>query len=140
MESLNNYIVERIRIDNVKHVKHSEFPVDGTVEEIVDFLKEQGFKEINDPHSGFSDSAKFLNDMKGKCFSVDTRGWEVLGVEFADTSTNKISEDNPFYYIDMSVKARKNGFPFTRFIGGQTTSNIFHLSPREFKTEMELYF
>jgi hypothetical protein len=98
MKNLNNYIVERIiiaeriRIDNVKQVK---FPIDDTIYEILEFLKEQGFKEV--PNSTRNTMSKMLNMERNKCFiAYNNTIW------FADTSKKEVSEDNPIFLIEKS--------------------------------------
>ena len=98
MESLNNYITERIRVDNIKH---PEFPINGNTEEIVDFLKERGFEEIKDlPHLPmYTDYVTvFNNTYKNKCFGVMVDSLSKRNIIcFADTSNGRISRKNPLF-------------------------------------------
>jgi hypothetical protein len=41
MKPLNNYILERL---NPRHLGSAEFPVEGTADEVIEFLKGRGFK------------------------------------------------------------------------------------------------
>ena len=94
METLNNYITERIRVDNIKSVK---FPIDGKIDDMVGFLQSQGFSQIQTDalnlRSGF-------NKAKGKCFMV----YNTHVIWFADTSNNKINNDNNIFTVDDSSK------------------------------------
>lgn len=76
MKNLNNYITERIRIDNIKC---PEFPVDGTLDDIIQFLKENGFVKLTLEGNVFK---SFIN-AKARSFDINLvtdRIW------FADTS------------------------------------------------------
>jgi hypothetical protein len=94
MKPLNNYITERIRVDNIKHL---EFPIDGTIDDMVKFLKAYNFEECDTKNKKYS-SKVFLNDMKAKSYVISfdyTRIW------FADTSKNEISKINPMFFISL---------------------------------------
>lgn len=100
MDTLTNYIVERIRIDNVKQVK---FPIDDTIYEILEFLKEQGFKEV--PNSTRNTMSRMLNMERNKCFiAYNNTIW------FADTSKKEVSEDNPIFLIEKSSNTNTSSF------------------------------
>ena len=129
MESLNNYITERIRVDNIKS---REFPINGTLGEIIDFLKEHGFKEIKDlPNlSRYTDYVVPFNEYRNKCFGVFKKN-----IFFADTSRKKISESNMLYMIkDEQIHAKY------RMIWD--IDDLTYEMPDEdkFKKEMETYF
>lgn len=133
MESLNNYITERIRIDNIK----PEFPVDGTDKEIIDFLKEYGFKEIKDlPNIPFyPDYAILFNKYKDKCFGIEVEGTNNMDIYFANTSKDKISKSNILYIIRTSPKIYE-----CRKVWGDDIEMCTFLDKSEFKKEMETYF
>ena len=90
MDTLTNYITERIRIDNIKH---REFPVDGTVKDMVKFLKMNGFEEFGEEDMGV---VKQFNKEKIRGFMMN-RDKDILW--FADTTKNQISENNPVFLI-----------------------------------------
>ena len=94
METLNNYITERIRIDNIKSAK---FPIDGKIDDMVGFLQSQGFSQI---HTNALNLRSVFNKAKGKCFMV----YNIHVIWFADTSNNKINNDNNIFSVDDSSK------------------------------------
>ena len=90
MKPINNYIVERIKIDNIKH---QEFPIDGKIDDIVDFLQNQGFSRIQ-PNTTINLRSQF-NIAETKCFVVErTTIW------FADTSKNNGGDHSPVFSIE----------------------------------------
>jgi hypothetical protein len=97
METLNNYITERIRVDNIKH---REFPIDGTQEDMIQFLENQGyfgFSWLSETPSGWS---KVFNYYKQKSFfSKPEDRWGYAYLKFADTTNNNIGKENPIYEI-----------------------------------------
>lgn len=92
METLNNYIAERIRVDNVKS---PEFPIDETIDEKIKFLKMMGFEEIMTLPKNTDNYGTIFNNAHTKGFCSD--GEYIIA--FADTSKHKISTSNPYYYI-----------------------------------------
>ena len=135
MESLNNYITERIRVDNIKH---PEFPINGNTEEIVDFLKERGFEEIKDlPHLPmYTDYVTvFNNTYKNKCFGVMVDSLSKRNIIcFADTSRKKISESNMLYMI-------KDGSAYAQYRKIWDIGDAYELLDEdEFEKEMKSYF
>ena len=88
LKNLKDIILEKLSVDNIVIVE--EFPIDGTMEDIVKFLKEQGFKQISS--SGYI--SDLVNLTKTKCFMSD-----LTNIWFADTSEKKVSKDNPIFGI-----------------------------------------
>ena len=91
MNQLSNYITERIRIDNIKILK---FPIDGTYDDAIMFLKKQNFEEIYP--DGYIE--ELANLAETKCFIHDSilNGFIIW---FADTSKEDVSKDNPIFGI-----------------------------------------
>lgn len=99
MESLNNYITERIRVDNIKL---PEFPNTSSIEGMVEFLKEQNFINISDKNLSYWNQVfDILNMIKSKCYIYNQYAHPVNGVKislkFADTSNGRISRKNPLF-------------------------------------------
>ena len=91
-------ILEKLSIDSI--MPDAEFPADGTLEEIIEFLKEQNFKDIS--KRGPKDI--LFNSEKSKCFTYlkeHERIW------FADTSKEKISKKNPIFVIKINKDIKK---------------------------------
>lgn len=93
MKELTNYINEKLKVDDA--IPDIKFPVDGSLEDIVEFLKEQGFKDVD--KRGTKDL--IFNSEKFRCFTYlkGLDGGEILW--FADTSKGRISKDNPIFLI-----------------------------------------
>lgn len=45
MKNLRDIILEKLKVDDISLVK-KEFPIDGTINEIIEFLKDAGFKKV----------------------------------------------------------------------------------------------
>ena len=81
-------VLEKLRVDDISF---EESPIDGTVEEMAKFLEGQNFIDISMRHGSISG---IFNDMKKKCVAKFGNRFA-----FADTSKEKISKDNPIFYI-----------------------------------------
>lgn len=103
MDTLTNYIVERIRIDNIKH---PVFPVDGTIEDIIQFLKDNGFEDLKNIPTPITGS---FNRLKIRGFHVAEFDF-YLRIFFADTSKNQILRDNPVFIYDTNEKDTNHRF------------------------------
>ena len=136
METLNNYITERIRVDNIKR---PEFPINGTLDDVVKFLKEQGFKEIKDlPYfTLYTNYVVPFNKYKDKCFAIEVDGTNTGIIYFADTSKDKISKSNILYIIRLYPATHEM---IVRKIWGDGGNMYVFLDKGEFKKEMESYF
>lgn len=144
MNSLIDYIVERIRVDNIKPEEFPEFPVDGTYDDVVDFLERCGFNKIkDDSHNMFINAKKFNQEHK-RCFSCETSDSHSY-VVFADTSKSNISDKNPLYCINFNPN-KKYHISSYRFITGTSGSvQAFYVDDNpqyriNFKYEMEKIF
>ena len=99
MESLNNYITERIRVDNLK----TKFPNTSSIEEMIEFLKEHDFVDVTDERFFRWDQiVNALNKCKSKCYTykryIHPRvGGVVASLKFADTTNGNISRKNPLF-------------------------------------------
>jgi hypothetical protein len=99
MESLNNYITERIRVDNLKH---QAFPNTSSIEEMVEFLREQNFVDVTNKNLIYWEQVfNILNLSKSKCYIYDQYTHPANGVKislkFADTTNGNISRKNPLF-------------------------------------------
>ena len=81
-------ILEKLSLDDIKMSKR--FPTSGRMDDVIDFLKDVGFNEIEVNYN--MDFIGQLNKEKGKYFAKtgDTIYW-------ADTSKGNISEKNPMF-------------------------------------------
>jgi hypothetical protein len=132
MNCLHDYIIERIRIDNIKLRK---FPFDGCIEDIEDFLKDNGFTQIKSNDDTYTGRGNFLNSKHGKYYIIYTNSLNYKSISFADTSNGPISKTNPMYYAKPAADS------YRKLVGvGVGLSDILELSLNEFKKEMENYF
>ena len=92
MKNLKDSILEKLKVDDIIIEK---FPTGENLEDIIKFLKKEGFKEYKIDNSNLVDS---FNKIKSKIFLLineqsNSRLW------FADTSKEKISEHNPVFFL-----------------------------------------
>ena len=79
-------VLEKLKVDDI--VLDTVFPINGTLNDIIEFLKDNGFKYVR--CGGGID--EWFNGYKSKCFyKTEENLW------FGDTSKEKISEDNPIF-------------------------------------------
>jgi len=94
MKNLKDAILEKLKVDDI--VLEEKFPIDGTLDDMIKFLEGNGFKYVR--CDGAID--KWFNKYKSKCFYKNSeRLW------FADTSKEKISEDNPIFSYRVQHKS-----------------------------------
>ena len=91
-------VLEKLRVDDI--VLNDKFPIDGTLDDMIEFLKDKGFKEVV-KQSG-TPASEALNKEKNKCFIKD-KIKNVYHLWFANTSKQKISKDNPIFFIDETL-------------------------------------
>jgi len=91
-------IYEKLDINKVS--LDDKFPIDGTLEDIAEFLEEEGFQQIE---YGYVKTA--FNELKAKCFMRDT-----TSIRFADTSRREVSKDNPIFYIHLGNRKEYSVF------------------------------
>lgn len=93
MKELTKYITEKLDINKV-NLDDRDFPIDGTLDDMIEFLKSQGFIEIPDT-SIKSKLYSVMNKKKGKVFA-NAKDWFI---RFADTSKHYIDKEHPVYAI-----------------------------------------
>lgn len=119
-------IYEKLSIDSVRVVKG--FPIDGTLDDIADFLRKNDFKEVHEPtHRKLYNYGR----RQGKVFLIE-RDWNKEcrtnrygAIFFADTSEGCIDRGNPLYCVyceDPNV--RFCDFDYHHFVGAPTNSEF----------------
>lgn len=105
MKELTDYIIEKLDISNVN--LNSEFPIDASFNEMIDFLKSYGFEELKSLNTGWYGVILVFNKHnKGKYYMFTTSGADSL--KFADMSQGEISNNTPLYHIRKTPgKARE---------------------------------
>ena len=68
MKNLKDTILEKLRVDDIRF---DEFPVDGTIEEITEFLKSHNFIRINKKMKLWTDVIKVFMNKSGKLFILE---------------------------------------------------------------------
>lgn len=93
MKNLKDTILEKLKVDDITF---NEFPIDGSIEDMIEFLKENGFRFIKNEEK----ISVLFDSANSKCYTTyKNRIW------FADTSKEKISKDNPvFTHVDDNHK------------------------------------
>lgn len=98
MKELSNYIYEKLDINKVS--LDDRFPINGTLDDIIEFLEEQGyfgFSWLSETPGGWS---KAFNYYKRKSFfSKPEDRWGYAYLKFADTTNKNIGKENPMYEI-----------------------------------------
>ena len=108
MNPLSDYIVERIRIDNIKFM---EIPIDKSIDEILIWMKDHHFKNALDEYPNidnllFRTYVKKLQKIKDCIFNFkENNTCKVL--RFVNTTENKISNGNPVFVIFHNLVKNK---------------------------------
>lgn len=90
MKELTTYITEKL---DIKTVKLDEFPIDGTIDEIGEFLNMNKFKKIEKYEPGFAFSQVSSQDTR--CYLISySHSW----IKFGDMS-KPVSKKNPIFCI-----------------------------------------
>lgn len=88
MKNLKDSILEKLKVDDIIF---NEFPINGALDNIVKFLKEQGFEDISDKLN--KSIYDIIDDAKKKVyFIIESQ------IFFADTSKEKTSARNPIFF------------------------------------------
>ena len=93
MKSLKS-VLEKLKIDDM--VPDNDFPINGLIKDICEYLRHQGFIEI--PNNGKLKLFLAMNDKKDKVFAWNA-GLTGEFVRFADTSSHDIDKEHPSYVI-----------------------------------------
>lgn len=112
MRELSNYITEKLDINNV-NLNSNGFPFKGTLNEMVEFLKQYGFEDLSDRIKREDLRCFYVEsfEMKHKRgYTIIPRGRKVdqpMHLVFADTSKKEISKNNELFCIDISSDNKK---------------------------------
>jgi len=103
MKELTSYITEKLDINKV-NLRDMDFPIDGSITDMAEFLKNYKFEEVLDSYDyeSVNDIFPILNNCKNKCYmtDIDTYHW----IRICDTSRGKISKSNPCIFISYETK------------------------------------
>ena len=132
MKNLRDTVLEKLKVDDIVF---DMFPVDGTLEDAVKFLKEYGFKEIKfeiKKHFLYTSVIKDIDNRKGRYVVVNKDDLEIM---FGDTSKKDIDERNPLYSILYSMDEYTS-----RTLSQSDSTKMKKYTKDEFAKEMERYF
>lgn len=101
MKNLKDILVEKLSIDSI--VPDNEFPIDGTVEEMSNFLTEIGFEEIKMPSTWSGVQSKFLKSSYPIFTKYIHTHWNSSVIAIYN-GTNKMHKDLFILDIDNSTK------------------------------------
>ena len=105
MKDLKDIISEKLRVDDIV-LSNKEFPIDGTVNDMIEFLKDAGFKEV--PSCGvWSQTFKNYKKCNGKCFVIDSGGQAAI-VEIINRANYKFK--NKLFFIKFNLINKYNIF------------------------------
>ena len=127
MKNLKDTILEKLKVDDI--TLNEEFPIDGTVEDMIEFLEDAGFKEVSSQGSW---GATFLNYRKYnvKCFAVqETRP---VIIEIIDRSNPKLKDK--LFYLWLSSDNKYNIFDDIGF--AKDSRDARQVSKEEFLKEI----
>jgi hypothetical protein len=138
MKTIDNYILERL---NPGHLGKPRFPINGTIKDMIEFLEDNGFHDIQVTSLLNQKYAEEYDEHKNKCYSVIFYNPNrYAGILFADTSNGEISDKNPMYSIKFVYKlsSKNNRVVFiTRY---SSKSNSSEISSSDFIKETKKYF
>ena len=113
-------VLEKLKVDSI--VLDKEFPTSENLEDIIKFLKEEGFKEYKIDKTGVIGT---LNKNKGKIFLLSDYGYDRIW--FADTSKEEISAKNPVFLL-----IKEGGMKMEWRCFGKDYETIFNDKPKVF--------
>lgn len=99
MKELSNYITEKLKVNDIKI--NEEFPIDGTAEEMVDWLRYNKFVEDKFKYNKITNQVINYNLRKRKMFSINSTGGRTY-VTLANTTNNHVWDTNPMIVIIIS--------------------------------------
>ena len=127
-------IYEKLKVDDII-LDNEEFPINGTIDDIVDFLKRYNFKEVeydSDKHFRYTEIIRDFDKKHKKVFIAYREEGEIT---FGDTSREEISAKNLMYSIVPMIDEYTS-----RCLRSSDTTfrNIY--TEKEFAKEMKKYF
>lgn len=126
-------VLEKLKVDDI--VLTEEFPIHGTMQDAINFLKFKGFTEIK--HHDVRHYFEYIEDFNKagkKCFMVQTNGFGGNIIWFGDTRRNNISDDNRLYMI--TFYAQHNEFEYYENINKSSE----HIRTNDFEKELKEFF
>lgn len=94
-------VLEKLKVDDI--VLAEEFPIDGTLDDMAEWLSSNGFEPIEVRLDLYTKYGNICNKLKKKVFSRLPNTDNIL---FANTTKNKISANNPMIIISIEDNDR----------------------------------
>ena len=110
MKALKDSIYEKLKVDDISI---EDFPINGTIDDICNFLKNEGFIEGNDLKiMVWSAYFPSMNSYKTKIFYKTLAEVPSIAhsIKFANTTKHSISKDNPLFNIILDSKSNDRIF------------------------------
>jgi hypothetical protein len=143
MNPLSDYITERIRVDNtnIKRKHPGDFPINGNIHDVINFLESYGFEEMPPVYRNeLKEYIEILNSYHKRCFinyRVQSKNANDGFIVFGDTSKSDISKNNIMYYIAYNSNEMCCVYGKTNPANNEWIVNI---QPSKFKEGLENYF
>lgn len=127
MRELTTYINEKLDLNKVN--LHDKFPIDEDSKKVIEFLKAQGFKELDDNKIHYwSKYFIEMDKMSAKVYSLTPADDDnVDSLKFANTTKARISDNNPLFLImhDLTTKEFKYQLYYTDWKYEDVSKEIF---------------
>jgi hypothetical protein len=131
MNQLRDYITERIRIDNIKILK---FPIDGTLQDIVEFLEDAGFKKVS-TSANWANSFEKYKKYNTRCYALE-HGTATY-IEIIDRTNSKFK--NKLFYIKLHEDDKYYNI-FDDITTAKMALDARQVSKEEFLAELSVIF
>jgi len=107
MKELSNYINEKLDLDKMN--LNDKFPLHGNTKEVIEFLKDNGFKELDDNKiKDFGEYFHEMNKMSAKVYAfTPDDGDSIDSIKFADTTKTEIGNNNPLFHIIYNTESKR---------------------------------
>ena len=129
MKNLKDAILEKLKVDDIVF---NEFPIDSELDDMIEFLKDKGFKLLKNNDESISN---LFNKCHERCIrNINNSLW------FADTSKKRISKDNPVFYIKCNSEDVKDNILKVYSIEDVTIDIIVENDKKEFLEELNKRF
>lgn len=103
MKTLKDSILEKLDINKVN--LNGDFPINGRLDDMIEFLENAGFKKVLS-YGSWNQTFENFKNRKVKCFAVD--GSEPVTIEIIDRSNSKFK--NKLFYIKLHSDDKYNVF------------------------------
>ena len=133
MKNLKDSILEKLSVDNI--IPDNYFPIDKSINDMVNFLIENGYKEI--PYERFwDDTIDKFSKTTGKCFMASNINLEMFFLSFMDRSNSKF-KNILFNITEESNKCNYTILDIETAVGG---GDAKHINKKQFLKKVNNLF